>query len=80
MPTRIILISKALWQSATIWFNALALVALALDAATAANLPFVGSEWFVFAVLIVNGLLRWWRTTQPVTLTGGDPVEVEALP
>jgi hypothetical protein len=71
--------SKAIWESKTLWFNALALAALALDSATAANLPFIGSEWFAFAVIMVNALLRF-LTTIPVTVQGGDPVDVEQKP
>jgi hypothetical protein len=70
------IMSKAPWQSKTLWFNLFALIAVVLDAATTAALPIVGSVYFVFAVIVVNALLRF-LSTQPVTPTGGDPVEVD---
>jgi membrane protein YqaA with SNARE-associated domain len=61
--------SKAVWQSKTMGVNALALVLLVLDSATAASLPGVSSEWFVFAVIVANALLRFVSAT-PVTMAG----------
>jgi hypothetical protein len=68
--------SKAAWRSKVLSFNAIALVALALESAQLADLPFVASPYFLFAVILVNGLMRF-PTNRPVTLTGGDMVAVD---
>jgi len=65
MPT------KAIWASKTIWLNVLSVVAMLLGAPEQIGLA---PDKAVLILGVVNVLLRWLGTSQPVTLTGG-PVQ-----
>lgn len=73
-------ISKPIYKSTTFWFN-LAVLAASVTGAATAGLAQVGvTSGKVVGVLggiaaICNIALRF-RTVQPATTTGGDPVQV----
>jgi hypothetical protein len=70
-------ISKSLFKSKTFWFNVAVVLVAVVDALAVQNVALVTEPWFVALVGFVNVVLRP-LTKQPVTLKGGERVEVDA--